>query len=169
MSFLSLRKRSDRAARHGGKSATTHRCGRCRAVARKDTPRCAHCGNRLVSGAPSRPATDSVGPIQHARIPKPSHPELTPIQREILQAAQYGRVGDHTIHVLGTSIAGEGEVKSGGRRFYGNGAVEALAALTVPGLIEAAGEDHFELTEAGARSAVEYEMRQRFGTAPSDA
>lgn len=162
-----LTKRAGRPASGARRAASLSRCPRCRAVARSDAPRCALCGNRLVS-APAGKAALSAGPSTlPPREARAVALELTPIQREILQAAQYGKIGDHTIYVMGSGIAGEGEVKSGGRRFYGNAALEALAALTAPGLIQPAGEDRFELTEAGTRSAVRFEMSLRFGSVSS--
>jgi hypothetical protein len=87
-----------------------------------------------------------------ARRAEPADPApeygLTAIQRRILGAAREG--GPIYVYLEGP---GQGEVKSGTERFFGDEAVKALATLVAPGLVEATGKDSFELTSAGLQLA----------------
>lgn len=85
--------------------------------------------------------------------PDPPRPvpdyDLSEIQRRILSAAQEGG----PIFVYRLPGPGEGEVKSGTERFFGDDAVTAVATLIAPGLVAETGDDCFELTHAGLQLA----------------
>ena len=77
---------------------------------------------------------------------------LSEMQKNILAAAAAAAAGaKREITVLGNNRKAQSEVKSGDQRFYGNEAVEAIAALAGPGLISPHGEDCFRLTLEGAK------------------
>ena len=79
----------------------------------------------------------------------PPQYDLTEMQKRILSAA---RKGD-PIFVYRLPGPQEGEVKSGGERFFGNEAVTAVATLIAPGLVAAVEADCFELTALGQQLA----------------
>jgi hypothetical protein len=112
---------------------------------RESAPRCPGCGNRLFV-APAE------APIK-LDLPEPSHSapkyDLSDIQRRILSAAHESG----NIFVYRLPGPGEGEVKSGTERFFGDDAVTAVATLIAPGLVAVNGEDCFELTGAGLQLA----------------
>ena len=78
---------------------------------------------------------------------------INELAREILRAAMDGRRKGEGIYVLGDAGVAEGEIKAGGRRIYGNDAVEAVADLVARGLIQQSEEDLFALSAFGARMA----------------
>lgn len=78
---------------------------------------------------------------------------INELEREILRAAMDGYRKGEGIFVLGDAGVAEGEIKAGGRRIYGNEAVEAVANLVARGLIEQSDDDLFELSDFGARMA----------------
>lgn len=86
--------------------------------------------------------------VELPELPEPDY-DLSEIQRRILSAAQEGG----SIFVYRLPGPGEGEVKSGTERFFGDDAVTALATLIAPGLVAETGDDRFELTHAGLQLA----------------
>lgn len=138
-------KRANPAARRKQSRATAHRCPRCRVPVRESATRCPSCGNRQF-------AISADAPIKlDLPEPPPSVPkyDLSEMQKRILSAAHVGG----TIFVYRLPGPGEGEVKSGTERFFGDDAVTAVATLIAPGLVAANGDDRFELTHAGLQIA----------------
>ncbi len=121
----------------------TRKCPRCRVQVSASAPRCLGCGNRMFVASDDAPI--------ELELPKRPESEynLSEIQRRILSAAQEGG----SIFVYRLPGPGEGEVKSGTERFFGDDAVTALATLIAPGLVAETGDDRFELTHAGLQLA----------------
>ena len=121
----------------------TRKCPRCRVQVSASAPRCLGCGNRMFAASDDAPI--------ELELPKRPESEynLSEIQRRILSAAQEGG----SIFVYRLPGPGEGEVKSGTERFFGDDAVTALATLIAPGLVAETGDDRFELTHAGLQLA----------------
>lgn len=118
-------------------------CPRCDRRLPPRLRRCLACGARIHVEEPVEPKAQEEPRAAQA---------FTEMQREILLASWRKNRGP--IYVCGTSRSAEGEVKSGGQRFYGNDALVAIAGLAAPGLIVNVGDDCFTLTDDGARLAV---------------
>ena len=132
-----------------GKRSVSQNCPRCRVPVRASAPRCPGCGNRLFFASPTDAKNETESP---PAVPAPdplAEHDLSEIQKRILSAA----VESGAIFVYRIPGPGEGEVKSGSERFFGDEAVTAVATLIAPGLVAAVGEDRFELTRAGLRLA----------------
>lgn len=138
-------KRDNPATRRKQSRATARRCPRCRVPVRESAPRCPSCGNRQFAVSADAPIKLDL-PEPSLSVPKY---DLSEIQKRILSAAHE----DGTIFVYRLPGPGEGEVKSGTERFFGDDAVTAVATLIAPGLVAANGEDRFDLTHAGLQIA----------------
>ena len=124
--------------------AAASTCSRCNAPLPGRARRCIRCGAQVF-------VAPEVDPQAEARVKRERLLRkygLNEIQTAILAAAS---TGTRSIFVVGSDTVGEGEVKSGDQRFYGNDAVMAIAALAGPGLIAPQGDDCFRLTDAGER------------------
>jgi hypothetical protein len=112
-------------------------------------PRCPHCGTRNQIPIPEthgHPHADL-----HAEIVA----QLSELQKQILIASLEDVAVDPAIHVMRVIGPGEGEIKAGSQRLYGNEAVEAVEALLSTGFVSRCHESGFELTEEGRRIATE--------------
>jgi hypothetical protein len=78
---------------------------------------------------------------------------LSELQKRILVASLGRSPRDPAIHVLRMAGPGEGEIKAGTQRLYGNAAVEAVEALLSTGFVARCRESEFQLTDAGRRVA----------------
>ena len=136
-------KTSNGTVRRKRSNEVTRKCPRCRVQVSASAPRCLGCGNRMFVASDDAPI--------ELELPKRPESEynLSEIQRRILSAAQEGG----SIFVYRLPGPGEGEVKSGTERFFGDDAVTALATLIAPGLVAETGDDRFELTHAGLQLA----------------
>jgi hypothetical protein len=143
----SVKTASPKANRERAQAATSA-CPRCRVPVRASAPRCPGCGNRLFVGSAAAPIKLELPVQPDLPRPEPDY-DLSEIQRRILSAAHEGG----SIFVYRLPGPGEGEVKSGTERFFGDDAVTALATLIAPGLVAETGDDRFELTHAGLQLA----------------
>jgi hypothetical protein len=119
--------------------------------------RCLNCGTRIHVEEPAESGAQEEPRATQAVVAPDIERGFTEIQRQILLASWRRNRGP--IYVCGTSRSAEGEVKSGGQRFYGNDALVAIAGLVAPGLIVDVGDDCFTLTDDGARLAVRLASR----------
>jgi len=143
----SVKTASPKANRERSQSATIA-CPRCRVPVRASAPRCPGCGTRLFVESAAAPIKLELPAQPDLPRPEPDY-DLSEIQRRILSAAHEGG----SIFVYRLPGPGEGEVKSGTERFFGDDAVTAVATLIAPGLVAETGNDRFELTHAGLQLA----------------
>jgi len=124
--------------------------GPCKSCGRRINtaiPRCPHCGTRNQVPIPEthgHPHEDL-----HAEIAA----QLSELQKQILIASLEEVADDPAIHVMRVIGPGEGEIKAGSQRLYGNEAVEAVEALLSTGFVARRHESGFELTAEGRRIA----------------
>jgi len=116
--------------------------------------RCMKCGAKVFFEQDVDPAEAA----RNERLRVVRKHGLSEMQKGILSAAS----GDaQEITVCGHDEKAEGEVNSGGQRFYGNEAVAAVAALAGSGLISRHGDDCFRLTAEGRKLARTLEAEPR--------
>ena len=145
-SLLSRRTRSRGRADESG-TVEVKPCKSCGRRINTAIPRCPNCGTRNQVPIPEtlgHPAVDLQAEIVAG---------LSELQKQILIASLDDVADDPAIHVMRVVGPGEGEIKAGSQRLYGNEAVEAVEALLSTGFVTRCHESGFELTDEGRRIA----------------
>lgn len=131
--------------------APLRHCRQCHRPVLVQVPRCPQCGARRPATAapsPSAPAPDTGGDVRPDGFKRYM---LDPLQRQILAAAATeGR--SLPIYVMPGKRGGDGEVKAGAQRLFGDEALAAVIGLISLGLAVEVDEACFGLTTEGERA-----------------